>query len=119
MIWSIRFWMSVAGYLIRPGNIPIFWYSWAYWVNFQKYAYQLLINFDFHQLVFQVSSVFRLDPMAVYAHHSIPYLQCQGNVIAGCSCSFPSSLIDKGICAVSGEDVLTVRGLCDGDCLGV
>jgi len=83
------FWMSVGGYLIRPGNIPVFWYCWAHWVDFQKYAYQLLINYDLRQLAFP----------------------CKGNVIAGCSCSFPSSLIDKGICAVSGEDVLTAIGM--------
>ena len=52
---SISFWMSVGGYLIRPKNIPIFWYCWAYWVDFQKYAYQLLINSDFSNLVFTVN----------------------------------------------------------------
>jgi len=78
------FWMSVQGYFIRAKNLPRFWFSWAHWMDYQTYAFQLLVKNDFQGLVFP----------------------CDGTAPNNCFCSFPSSLIAKGLCAVSGDDVL-------------
>jgi hypothetical protein len=57
--------MNVGGYLIQPKNIPTFWYCWAHWVNFQKYAYQLLVTNDISNKVFMVIFVFPLDSLSI------------------------------------------------------
>ncbi len=79
------FWMCVQGYFIRAANLPRFWYYWAHWIDYETFAFDLLVKNDLRGLTFA----------------------CQGSIAAGdCNCSFPSSLISKGMCAVSGEDVL-------------
>ena len=79
------FWMCVQGYFIRAVNLPRFWYYWAHWIDYETYAFAILVKNDFRGLVFS----------------------CQGSIAAGdCNCSFPSTLIQKGQCAVSGGDVL-------------
>ncbi|SPO26649.1 related to ATP-binding cassette protein (ABC) transporter [Ustilago trichophora] len=79
------FWMCVQGYFIRAVNLPRFWYYWAHWIDYETYAFDILVKNDLKGLVFT----------------------CQGSVQeASCNCSFPSSLVQKGLCAVSGEDVL-------------
>ncbi|SPO26351.1 related to ATP-binding cassette protein (ABC) transporter [Ustilago trichophora] len=79
------FWMCVQGYFIRAVNLPKFWYYWAHWIDYETYAFDILVKNDFKGLVFT----------------------CQGSVKEGtCNCSFPSSLVQSGMCAVSGEDVL-------------
>ena len=52
---SFRFWMSVQGYFIRAKNLPRFWFAWAHWIDYQTYAFQLLVKNDFQGLVFPVS----------------------------------------------------------------
>lgn len=79
------FWMCVQGYFIRAVNLPRFWYYWAHWIDYETYAFAILVKNDFKGLIFS----------------------CQGSIQAGnCNCSFPSTLIEKGQCAVSGTDVL-------------
>ncbi|KAK0539385.1 hypothetical protein OC835_001134 [Tilletia horrida] len=77
------FMMSVQGYFLR--NIPDFWKYSAHYADYQTYAFQLLVKNDLTSLTFG----------------------CVGDVAAGtCQCSFPSSLIPQGQCAVTGEDVI-------------
>lgn len=79
------FWMCVQGYFIRSVNLPRFWYYWAHWIDYETYAFSMLVQNDFNGLVFS----------------------CSGSLQAGdCSCEFPSSLIAKGTCALRGEDVV-------------
>lgn len=79
------FWMCVQGFFIRASSLPRFWYYWAHWIDYETYAFGMLVQNDLHGLVFP----------------------CQGSVAGGdCSCGFASSLIEKGVCAVSGEDVI-------------
>jgi len=75
-------WMCVQGYFIRAVNLPRFWFYSFHWIDYQTFAFELLVKNDFTGLKFP----------------------CQ--VINGsCQCSYPSSLI-PGECAVSGQDVL-------------
>ncbi|SNX85063.1 related to ATP-binding cassette protein (ABC) transporter [Melanopsichium pennsylvanicum] len=79
------FWMCVQGYFIRAVNLPKFWYYWAHWIDYETYAFDILVKNDLKNLVFT----------------------CQRSTTQGnCNCSFPSSLIKQGVCAVSGQDVL-------------
>ncbi|CAO1637979.1 unnamed protein product [Sympodiomycopsis kandeliae] len=39
------FWMAVQGYFMR--NLPHFWYVWAHWIDYQTFAFQLLVRNDF------------------------------------------------------------------------
>ncbi|KAE8258035.1 hypothetical protein A4X13_0g1947 [Tilletia indica] len=77
------FFMSVQGYFLR--TIPTFWRVWAHQIDYETWAFQLLVRNDLTGLVFP----------------------CVGDIAARtCQCSFPSSLIAQGQCAVSGEDVI-------------
>jgi len=77
------FWMCVQGYFIKAVNLPAFWRDWAHWIDYQTYAFNILVNNDFRGVVFKCAQ------------------------IAGeCHCQYPSSLISSGQCAVRGEDVL-------------
>ncbi|KAK0552235.1 hypothetical protein OC846_002986 [Tilletia horrida] len=81
------FWMSVQGYFMR--NLPAFWKSWAHWIDYETFAFQLLVKSDFKGLVFP----------------------CAGSLVEKtCQCSFPSSLLAAGQCAVSGNDVIDSLG---------
>ncbi|KAF9520412.1 hypothetical protein BS47DRAFT_1447053 [Hydnum rufescens UP504] len=41
------FWMCVQGYLVRTPNLPRFWYYWAHWIDYQTFAFNLLVQNDF------------------------------------------------------------------------
>lgn len=89
--------MCVQGYFIRAVNLPRFWYYWAHWIDYETFAFDILVKNDFTDLVFS----------------------CQGSVAEGnCNCSFPSSLIKEGVCAVKGEDVLKALEI-DGISIGL
>lgn len=47
------FWMSVGGYFIRAINLPRFWYYSFHWMDYQKYAFELLANSDLRGLEFR------------------------------------------------------------------
>lgn len=80
------FFMCVQGYFIRAVNLPRFWYYWAHWIDYQTFGFAILTKSDLEGLSFS----------------------CVGDVGNGsCQCSYPSSLIEQGVCAVSGNDVLT------------
>ncbi|PPQ85486.1 hypothetical protein CVT24_008584 [Panaeolus cyanescens] len=79
------FWMSVGGYFIRARSLPRFWYFSFHFMDFQKYAFELLTNSDLRGLHFTCESV----PSAA----------------SGCICAYPSSTPEK--CTVSGEDILS------------
>ncbi|KAG9015259.1 hypothetical protein FRB95_010725 [Tulasnella sp. JGI-2019a] len=79
------FWMSVGGYFIKAVSLPRFWYYWAHFIDFQTYAFALLVYNDFRGLSFT----------------------CDGSTSDGtCVCSYPSSLISQGRCELLGDDVL-------------
>ncbi|PWN52543.1 P-loop containing nucleoside triphosphate hydrolase protein [Violaceomyces palustris] len=79
------FWMCVQGYFIRAVNLPAFWYYWAHFIDYQTFTFDILVKNDLKGIIFK----------------------CSGEIADNtCSCSFPSSLIEQGQCAVSGEDVL-------------
>ncbi|KAJ9111238.1 hypothetical protein QFC22_006538 [Naganishia vaughanmartiniae] len=46
------FWMSVGGYFIRAVNLPRFWYYSFHWMDYQRYAFELLANSDLRGLDF-------------------------------------------------------------------
>ncbi len=81
------FWMSVQGYFITA--LPGFWKAWAHWIDYETYAFQLLVKNDFTGLIFP----------------------CAGSIAENsCQCPFPSSLIQQGQCAVAGTDVIDYFG---------
>lgn len=72
------FWMTTQGYFIRTVNLPRFWYYWAHFINYETYAFALLVRTDFKNLQFKC-------------------------VIPG-RCVFPSSAINPNV--VNGDDVI-------------
>lgn len=96
------FWMVTQGYFIKAVNLPRFWYVnvsytiwkilfwsfryyWAHWINYETFAFVILSYSDLSNLVFD----------------------CSGSIEDNtCQCSFSSSLVSQGQCAVSGDDVL-------------
>ncbi|KAJ3411932.1 hypothetical protein HDV05_001513 [Chytridiales sp. JEL 0842] len=78
------FWMCVQGYFIRAISLPRFWYYSFHFMDYQKYAFELLLNSDMKGLTFT----------------------CKPQVGApnGCVCAYPSSTPET--CTVSGDDVL-------------
>ncbi|KLO10942.1 hypothetical protein SCHPADRAFT_916198 [Schizopora paradoxa] len=85
------FWMCVGGYFIKAVNLPRFWYYWAHFIDFQTYAFDLLVYNDFRGLIFT----------------------CETGAGGDCYCSYPSSLIQQGRCELSGDDVLNALGIGD------
>ncbi|PWN31519.1 P-loop containing nucleoside triphosphate hydrolase protein [Meira miltonrushii] len=47
------FWMTTQGYFIRTVNLPRFWYYWAHFINYETYAFALLVRTDFNNLQFK------------------------------------------------------------------
>lgn len=82
---------SVGGYFIRAVDLPRFWYYWAHFIDYQTYAFDLLVANDLRGLTFA----------------------CARGADGACFCDFPSSLVAQGECAVAGEDVLQVRAVHD------
>jgi len=76
------FWMSVGGYFIRSRSLPHFWYYSFHFMDYQKYAFELLCNSDLRGLSFN----------------------CVTMVNGTCACAYPSSIPDQ--CQVLGTDVL-------------
>lgn len=83
------FWMSVGGYFIRAVNLPRFWYYWAHFIDYQTYAFDLLVFNDFHGIT----------------------LGCATLADGSCFCDYPSSLVSAGECALAGDDVLQSLGI--------
>ncbi|KAK7461985.1 hypothetical protein VKT23_008417 [Stygiomarasmius scandens] len=73
------FWMSVGGYFIKARSLPRFWYYSFHYMDYQRYAFELLSNSDFRGLTFRC--------------------------INDCTCAYPSSAPET--CTVSGDDVLS------------
>lgn len=73
-------WMIVQGFFVQKKNIPAFWKNSFHQVDFQKYAYELLITNEMSGLTFN----------------------CEDD---GCACVIPSVAGDSN-CTFTGEDVL-------------
>ncbi|CAA7257514.1 unnamed protein product [Cyclocybe aegerita] len=76
------FWMSVGGYFMRARSLPRFWYYSFHFMDYQKYAFELLTNSDLRGLTFKCSTI----------------------VNDQCVCAYPTST--PASCTVSGADVL-------------
>jgi len=76
------FWMSVGGYFIRSASLPRFWYYSFHFMDYQKYAFELLVSSDFRGLTFD----------------------CVNVVNGTCECAYPSSIADQ--CKILGSDVI-------------
>jgi len=92
------FWMCVQGYFIKATSLPRFWYYWAHWIDFQTFAFQLLVRNDVKGLTFQCPTV-----------------------DGSCLCPFASSLVPAQ-CALVGDDIvknLGYEGADDGLYVGI
>ncbi|KAK7022533.1 ABC transporter domain-containing protein [Favolaschia claudopus] len=78
------FWMSVGGYFIKARSLPRFWYYSFHYMDYQRYAFELLTNSDLRGLNFKCTSP-----------------SVKGDT---CVCAYPSSTPET--CTVSGADVL-------------
>ncbi|KAI0789359.1 P-loop containing nucleoside triphosphate hydrolase protein [Abortiporus biennis] len=76
------FWMSVGGYFIKARSLPRFWYFSFHFMDYQKYAFELLTNSDLRGVTFKCTTI----------------------INGQCSCVYPTSTPQA--CTVSGEDVL-------------
>ncbi|KAJ7164182.1 P-loop containing nucleoside triphosphate hydrolase protein [Mycena filopes] len=76
------FWMSVGGYFIKARSLPRFWYYSFHYMDYQRYAFELLVNSDLRGLTFK----------------------CVTTLNDTCACAYPSSTPET--CTVSGADVL-------------
>ncbi|PFH45697.1 hypothetical protein AMATHDRAFT_77954 [Amanita thiersii Skay4041] len=76
------FWMSVGGYFIKARSLPRFWFYSFHYMDYQKYAFELITNSDFRGLTFN----------------------CDTIVNGSCVCAYPSSTPSS--CTVSGNDVV-------------
>ncbi|KAJ7158040.1 P-loop containing nucleoside triphosphate hydrolase protein [Mycena crocata] len=76
------FWMSVGGYFIKARSLPRFWYYSFHYMDYQRYAFELLTNSDLRGLSFKCSTL----------------------VNGTCVCAYPTSTPET--CTVSGADVL-------------
>ncbi|GAA5850639.1 hypothetical protein JCM9279_006370 [Rhodotorula babjevae] len=94
-------WMVTMGYFIRSTSLPRFWYYTFHWVNYQTFAFDLLVRNDF----------------------SGRTLPCGVDAAGACLCPIESSLLaTTGQCAISGNDVLQdldIAGVSDGLYVGL
>ncbi|SJL01923.1 related to ATP-binding cassette protein (ABC) transporter [Armillaria ostoyae] len=92
------FWMSVGGYFIKSRSLPRFWYYSFHYMDYQRYAFELITNSDLRGLTFQ----------------------CEKTSSGSCTCAYPSSTPDS--CTVSGDDVLDyldIRGISYASWVGI
>ncbi|KAJ7020819.1 ABC-2 type transporter-domain-containing protein [Mycena alexandri] len=87
VLFSLRtsvngFWMSVGGYFIKARSLPRFWFYSFHYMDYQRYAFELLTNSDLRGLAFKCVTV----------------------VNGTCTCAYPSSTPET--CTVSGADIL-------------
>ncbi|SPO34941.1 related to ATP-binding cassette protein (ABC) transporter [Pseudozyma flocculosa] len=77
-----------TGYFVR--TLPSFWKYWAHFIDYETFAFQLLVKNDFTGLVFK----------------------CSGSLADNtCLCSQPSTLVQTGqACALRGEEVVRSLG---------
>lgn len=66
-------------------NLPAFWRTWAHWIDYQTYAFQLLVKNDFAGLTFGCQVIDKV-----------------------CSCSFTEP--SAGTCAITGSGVIAELG---------
>ncbi|KAL1409285.1 hypothetical protein Q8F55_006118 [Vanrija albida] len=86
------FWMCVQGYFIRTTSLPRFWYYSFHFMDYQTYAFELLVKNDLVGLAF--NCVNKLQDGA-------------------CNCVYPPSaatISALGQCHVSGQDVIDNLG---------
>ncbi|KAJ7582756.1 P-loop containing nucleoside triphosphate hydrolase protein [Mycena floridula] len=76
------FWMSVGGYFIKARSLPRFWFYSFHYMDYQRYAFELLVKSDLSGLTFTCETI--------------------SNGV--CNCAYPSSTPDQ--CTLSGTDVL-------------
>ncbi|KAJ3517350.1 hypothetical protein NLJ89_g561 [Agrocybe chaxingu] len=76
------FWMSVGGYFIKARSLPRFWFFSFHFMDYQKYAFELLTNSDLRGLTFECNTIMNGE----------------------CVCAYPTST--PALCTVSGEDIL-------------
>ncbi|KAF7373722.1 ABC transporter domain-containing protein [Mycena sanguinolenta] len=79
------FWMSVGGYFIKARSLPRFWFYSFHYMDYQRYAFELLTNSDLRGLTFSCND--------------------------DCVCAYPSSTPET--CTVSGTDVLSYLDIGD------
>ncbi|KAF7373135.1 ABC transporter domain-containing protein [Mycena sanguinolenta] len=79
------FWMSVGGYFIKARSLPRFWFYSFHYMDYQRYAFELLTNSDLRGLTFSCND--------------------------DCVCAYPSSTPEA--CTVSGADVLSYLDIGD------
>ncbi|KAF7300165.1 ABC transporter domain-containing protein [Mycena kentingensis (nom. inval.)] len=72
------FWMSVGGYFIKARSLPRFWYYSFHYMDYQRYAFELLANSDLRGITFRCADA--------------------------CTCAYPSSTPES--CTLAGTDVL-------------
>jgi hypothetical protein len=90
--------MSVGGYFIKARSLPRFWFFSFHYMDYQKYAFELLTNSDLRGLTFQ----------------------CKTMIQGTCACAYPSSTPEA--CTVSGTDVLDyldINGISYGKWTGI
>ncbi|PPQ75685.1 hypothetical protein CVT26_001519 [Gymnopilus dilepis] len=88
------FWMSVGGYFIKARSLPRFWFFSFHYMDYQKYAFELLTNQTW------------IDPIPTKSDLRGLTFQCKTDSTTNnqCVCAYPSSTPSD--CTVSGEDVL-------------
>lgn len=82
------FFMVVQGYFVQYQNLPI-WWKWANYIDYQKYAFEGIIQSDFTGLTFQCDQV------------------VSNSTASSCNCYYPSSTLPASSCSFTGTDVLT------------
>ncbi|KAJ3343119.1 hypothetical protein HDU93_009669 [Gonapodya sp. JEL0774] len=83
------FWMCVQGYFIR--NLPAFWHYSFHYMDFQTYSFQLLMNTDLRDTLWN----------------------CPKNPNGDCQCFYYNKMQDAGICQFTGDDALKSLGIYD------
>jgi len=83
------FWMSLGGFFIKARSLPRFWFYSFHYMNYQKYAFELILNSDLRGLDFRCNTI----------------------INGACACAYPSTTPET--CTVSGRDILAYLDLGD------
>jgi len=93
------FWMSVGGYFIKARSLPRFWYYSFHFMDYQRYAFELLTNVSA-----EPSSSYKCAQIISKSDLRGLTFNCNTLVNGECVCAYPSST--PATCTVSGADVL-------------
>ncbi|KAL2915623.1 hypothetical protein HK105_204808 [Polyrhizophydium stewartii] len=103
-------WMVVQGFFVQRMNLPGFWRYSFHYIDFQKYAFEILVKNEFSEnMWFQCQRVGAVAPGGSTAANATAAITNAAVQNPACFCIFPSTRSTDG-CSFNGLDIIDYYG---------